>query len=61
MAEWLGKILSSIPEWLFIPSLIFIVVGSTFLWWVYATGIVGSDFRRGKKSRAYLGEKNGKK
>jgi uncharacterized membrane protein YqiK len=49
MAEWLGNMLSSIPEWLFIPFLILIVVVSIFLWWVYETATVGSDFSRRKK------------
>jgi len=36
MAQWLGQFLAAVPDWLFLPLLILVIILSTIVFWIYA-------------------------
>jgi hypothetical protein len=64
MTEWIGHLLMTIPQWLFIPALIVVIILAIIGWWIWAVmdaasyGINGWPF---KSRRVYLGEKKNAK
>lgn len=56
MAEWIGQLLATFPDWLFIPGLITVIIVTVLLYLGYFLG----DMPMARK--VYLGEKkHGKK
>jgi hypothetical protein len=38
MADWIGQFLAGVPDWLFLPLLILVVILSVLVFWIYALG-----------------------
>lgn len=55
MAEWIGHLMGSLPQWLFLPALIVLIILS-LIWAVIEVSVYGGSWPL-KTKREYLGEK----